>query len=137
LERFLQVGLKLLHQVLESFIERAARKKDAFSDGFEVYSRGGALADERKVERSGVPDLADIGLTVLAHVNRSTVGGDNYLPIGSDDRNGGSISDHGDYDRDYQKKNQPGWVRHRYTILTSCLEETAAPPAKATAMISA
>jgi len=116
LERSLQVGLKLLHQILELFIERAARTKDAFSDGFEVYSRGGALADERKVESPGVPNLADIGLTVQAHVNRSTVGGDNYLLIGSDDRNGGSISDHVDYDGDYEKKNQPGWVRHRYTM---------------------
>lgn len=118
-ERFLQVGPKLLHQIPEPFIERAARTKDAFSDGSEVYSCGFALADERKVERSGVPDLADIRLTLQAHVNRSTVGGDNYLPIGSDDRNGGSISDHGDY----EKKNQPGWVRHRYTMFAGCLEE--------------
>lgn len=114
LERSLQVGPKLLHQIPEPLIERAARAKDAFSDGSEVYSCGFALADERKVERSGVPDLADIRLTVQAHVKRSTVGGDNYFLIGSDDRNGGSISDYGDYE-----KKQPSWVRHRYTMLTS------------------
>jgi hypothetical protein len=118
---------KLLHQIPEPFIERAARKEDAFSNGFEVYSCDCAFADERKIERPGVPDFADIRLTLLGQVNRPTVGGDNYLPIGSDDGNGGSVSDRGEY----EEKDQPEWVRHRYNMLIGCLVSSLSPEIRA------